>query len=586
MKNKYSLREVESAIDKILTIIDSNYKTKTQKIGFDEIFSLMKDLYSLFNTYTEIDYKKCSNQARRRYIPILNLLLNIDNSSQRRVVYYAQLENAYKLAARYDFESFVIYYEWEETDKFYEPRYEILGSYAYYLDKMAKDPDMELIIANLPSGAGKTYLEKLAEAFSYGLDDTGTILSLCSNDDVVKGGSRTVRDIIKNERFGDVFPNKRYAKENRSYFLKETEGEWKLKNCKLSASYYAKTTNSNVIGVRASKWIHIDDLYAGYKEALDEQMNIYYYNQHVTVWRKRFVQGKKPKIVITGTMWSPTDFIVRIIELYKSREAFVKHPKFKYTWISLDEKKVIIQVPALDMETGESSCKALWKTEDLILERDSMDAYLWETNFQQNPTTPEALEFDYKNLRTYDTKPINEYGSTISAIDGTRKSGKDFFAMPILQPYGDDYALIDCIYTKVATSELFDDIVDKIIEHNIKLLVVETNVDGGLKKVIEEKLKERGFNNGIQIIEKYSTVVKATRIELEKGNIKSRIVFPARGMYGLNTHMGRFMQSFTIYNSQGRNEHDDANDCLAEVTSEIISGKAKSQKVKIIKRPF
>ena len=585
--DKYSASEVSKTIETILNILENNFSKKTRKkISFREIFDLVKDLHHLFDMYTELDVQKCSFVAKRRYIPLLNLLINIDEDNNRRGLYYTYLENAYKLAGRYDFESFVIYYEWEETEKFYEPRYEILGAYAYYLDKMAKDPDFELIVANLPSGAGKTYLEKLAEAWSYGIDDTGTMLALCSNDDVVKGGSRTVREIMKSERFGDVFPKNKFVSTDRDYFLKETEGEWKLKRCKLSASYYAKTTNSNVVGCRASKWIHIDDLYADYKEALDEQLNIYYYNKLLTVWRKRYVQGKKAKLVITGTMWSPNDFMVKVISLYKSREKFIKHPKFKYTYISLDKSKVIIQVPALDTETNETSCPALWSTKELEQERDSMDTYLWETNFQQNPTTPEALEFDYKNLRTYETKPINEYGACYAVIDGTRKSGKDFFSMPILQPYGDDYALIDAIYTKVATSELIDDIIEKIVIHNIKILVIETNVDGGLKKVIEEKLRSIGYKNSIQIIELYSTMVKATRIELEKGNMKNRVIYPARGMYGMNTPLGKFMNSFTIYNSQGRNEHDDANDSIAMFSAQIIGEKAQTQKVKVIRRPF
>ena len=125
-----------------------------------------------------------------------------------------------------------------------------------------------------------------------------------------------------------------------------------------------------------------------------------------------------------------------------------------------------------------------------------------------------------------------------------------------------------------------------IIKHNIKILVIETNVDGGLKTVIEEELKRRGFQNGIQIIEKYSTVVKQTRIELERGNIVDRIYYPSQELFSLNSDMGKFMNTFTMYNIDGRNEHDDANDSVGMFTSEIVSGKAKPQKAVPIKRPF
>ena len=82
---------------------------------------------------------------------------------------------------------------------------------------------------------------------------------------------------------------------DKKFFLKETDEKWKLKNCKLQYSYYAKTTQSNVVGSRASKWIHIDDLYPDYKEAMNQELNKYYYNKSITVWEKRYVQNRKAK---------------------------------------------------------------------------------------------------------------------------------------------------------------------------------------------------------------------------------------------------------------------------------------------------
>lgn len=163
-------------------------------------------------------------------------------------------------------------------------------------------------------------------------------MALCSNDDVIKGQSRSVIDIIKNPRFGEVFPSMNYLKDERNFFLKETDGEWKLKNCKLISSYYAKTTNSNVVGSRASLSIDIDDLYADYREALDDNLNKYYLNKFLTVWRKRYVQDKKAQVIVTGTMWSSIDFLTKLIQLWEKESEFVVHPKLKYTKISKDGK--------------------------------------------------------------------------------------------------------------------------------------------------------------------------------------------------------------------------------------------------------
>ena len=588
MEQNYSKNDILKTINKIFDALEQNFKySYGKKLTYAQICELVQDLDMLFDNLYAYDFVETGKIIRKRYIPLLNMLLRIDENDYNRVKYHDNLEKAYKYSARTDLESFIIYYEWNEREKFYEPRYNILCGYCYYLNKMIFDPEFEGIIANLPSGWGKTYLTALASAFSYGVDDSGTILALCSNEDVVNGGSRTIKEIIQSERFGDVFPNLKWNKDDKSYYSKDTEGEWKLRNCRLAASYYARTTKSNVVGCRASKWVYIDDLYADYKEALNENDNIYYYNKFLTVWRKRFIQEAPIwKFIVTGTMWSPKDFIVKMINWLEKRYKFVPHKKFDFVRVSENGKFAIVQVPALNMKTMESNCKELASTQTLLNEKASMDAYIFECNYQQNPVSPESMAFDWKNIKQYTTKLTNEYGATYAVIDGTRKSGKDYFSMPIFQPYLEDYALIDCIYTQVATSKLTDAICDKIIKNNIKILVIETNVDGGLKKVIEDELDLRGFHNGIQIIEKYNTVVKQTRIELERGNMIDRIYYPSQQLFPFNSDMGRFMNSFTMYNIEGKNEHDDANDSVGMFTAEIVSGKSKPQKAHAIKRPF
>lgn len=585
--NNNQNNNIEEMINKIINIVGNEIKRYyNRKMSKKDIYITMNDLTNLVNSLTTTDYKKAGQYAITKLIPMINLIIKQENDNEYKAKYLSLLEESYRIGARIDFGHFLVYYEWDSNDKIYEYRFPILRSYVYYLNKMCFDPTFELIIANLPSGWGKTRIAKLYEAFRFGVDPTGTFLSLCSNDTVVKGGSRSVIDIIKNERYGKVFPDLDYDKMKKDLFLKETDGEWKLKYCSMLASYYASTTNSNVVGQRASLSIHIDDLYADYKEALDENLNNYYYNKYVTVWRERFVQSKQPQIIISGTLWSPTDFIKKVIDLTKSESEFIPHPKFKYTLISKDGKKVIIQVPAIDEDTGESSCPDLISTEKLLRKKNSMDTYLWETNFQQKPTSPEGLEFDWNKIKTYDYVPDNKYNCSFAVIDGTRKSGKDFFSMPIFQYANEEkteYLLVDCIFTKTATSELINDILDKIVENRIITLVIETNVDGGLKKVLEEKFDEYGIDY-CTVIEKYNTITKSIRIEAEKGRIVKYIRFPSREMFGLNSDMGKMMSNLTIYSTLSKNRNDDSPDSMAMFTSEIVGEKAKPRRAMAVKR--
>lgn len=576
-------KEIYTNIDKILTILENNFRYKYgKKIPYSDVFEMINDLYILFQNF-ESNKKECGNLVIKRYIPLLDLMIKIDTNPQHIQEYEKMLRYSYKIGARISLEHYMVFREWyePEKEKFFEPRYNILSGYIHYLQQIDTNPKFLTLIFNAPSGYGKTYPEKISEAWSYGAcDERGTILALCSNDEVVKGGSRVVIDEIKSEHFGEVFPHLKYDKEDKDFFLKETDGNWKLKNCKMLSSYYASTTNSNVVGERASKRIHIDDLYPDYKEALNVELNKYYLNKSMTVWEKRFVQNKPPKVVITGTLWASGDYIDLKIQQLRKENKFKPHPKYPYTLISEDESVAIIQVPALDYETDESTCPEIKSTSELRKERNRMDEYLWETNFQQRPTNPEALSFSYDKIRTYETIPQNENKSCMAVIDATRKSGKDFFSMPIYKKIPsnniNDYYLVDALFTRTATKDMYDEIVDKIIEHHIIMLVIESNVTSELKQAIEERLEKRNAMF-CEIYEKYNTMPKAMRIECEKGIIKKQMVFPAKNTFGENTHIGKFMTNLVSYNSSGTNANDDAPDSCALFSSEIIEENSQPQ---------
>lgn len=588
MKNEKVSEEIQY-ITQILDIMENNFAQKKKKrvIPMEEIHEMMVDLYKLFNECYANEQIRCSIISIKRYIPLLNMLMRIDRENANE--YQMHIKNAFKMAARTSLTHYMVYREWDDKDKFFSPRFEILEGYIHYLEEIAKNPNFHLLIANLPSGYGKTFPEKLSEAWNFGLDNTGTVLSLCSNDDVVKGGSRTVIDEMKSEHFGEVFPDMKWDKENKEYFLKETDSNWKLKNCKLSSSYYARTTQSNVVGCRASQRIHIDDLYADYKEAMNQNLNEYYYNKFLTVWRKRFVQHKEPKVVVTGTLWASGDFIALLIEMVKKQHKFHPSDKYKYTQVSEDGTIAIVQVPALDYETGYSTCPELKTTAEILEEKRNMDEYLFETNFQQRPTDPEALAFSYNKLRTYETIPPSDFQSGYAVIDATRKTGRDFFAMPIFVkvPNGDtfDYYLKDCLFTQTATKDMYEAICEKIMEHHIIKLVIESNVTSELKKNIDDILTANGVAF-CEIGEKYNYENKEARITDQKGNISRKLIFPAKELFGRNTDMGAFMNSLTMYNTRGGNEHDDAADACGMFCHEIIEEGGFSPKIQVLKRPF
>ena len=98
-----------------------------------------------------------------------------------------------------------------------------------------------------------------------------------------------------------------------------------------------------------------------------------------------------------------------------------------------------------------------------------MDEYLWETNFQQKPTNPESLAFSYEKIRTYETIPETDYTGAYSVIDATRKSGKDFFAMPIFKKDSIEYIYLTDSIT-VNKERGFDFIYEKLVHRKTSKL--------------------------------------------------------------------------------------------------------------------
>ena len=76
------------------------------------------------------------------------------------------------------------------------------------------------------------------------------------------------------------------------------------------------------------------------------------------------------------------------------------------------------------------------------------------------------------------------------------------------------------------------------------------------------------------------------RIELEKGNIIRKLVFPQQDNIGVQSEMGQFMNNLTLYNNTGTNPNDDAPDSCGMFTHEIIDGGSYTPKAIPMIRPF
>lgn len=311
---------------------------------------------------------------------------------------------------------------------------------------------------------------------------------------------------------------------------------------------------------------------------LHNQLTQRYYSD----WSSR-ADDDKQKTMLLGTMWADTDLLNVLYDVAKSK-GLSEDKRYPYVEITSDRSGCFIRIPALD-RNNQSTCPRRYATKYLLDIKRGMTRFLWQAVYQQNPIAPEGLEFNYNVLQTYETKPLFEQAqSRYASLDPARR-GKNYVSMPICYKIEDKHYLVDFLYRKKAMKEMYDVIVDKIIEHRINILVLENNTDTSLKEVLEERLRFKNYLH-CTIIEKYSTQNKEQRIKDHQSDVRNYIVFPCKGMFSLNSDMGLAMEEITAYSFNYPNKFDDGIDALVIYAMQFIDSGVEFPEVGTFKRGY
>lgn len=544
----------------------------------------LEQAYSILEGMFEEDSYKSCKICKNTYIPLIEYLMNnIDLSNLDK--FYTLYKKFYAFAGRRDLECFIDYMEFEKPHRVLANRRKMLIPCVDAMNKIALDDNTKYVIISLPPSSGKSFLLNYYTAWTYGLDINNSNLRLSYSEDLVLGFSRSIKEIITNPLFADVFPRFKYF--DGKPFEKEKESDWKIKGANVLTSHISRTRDGSVTGVRANKTILFDDMTKGAEEATNADLHRKLYDKWKTEWFNR-KDGRNTKFVFAGTMWSPEDILNRVREDREMNSPLIESTKYKYTWVSEDKETIVIRIPMLD-ENDETTCPEVYSTEEALDIRNTTDPYLFSCVYQQEPIAPTGLEFAWELLNTFEKLPLQEDGTdafepyAYASLDPARK-GKDNVSMPIhIKGFDGKYYLVDCIFKQKPMSDLYDEIVSKIIEWNIITLVIENNTDTSLRQLIEEKLQQQNYNLCI-IKEKYNVKIKEQRIKDMRGHLKRFVMFKDKSKVLPNTDYGRFMKNFTTYSFDYPSKHDDAPDSEALFTSEIILGGAIMPKVTPLSR--
>lgn len=565
---------LESTFTDILNVLKSSKMKEHDKLDWcNSALSILEEMYK----QDELGSVKV---AKTKLIPILHKLIE-GSKIENMALFFDYYKRAYCFCARRDFECFVDYIEWNMPRKVLANRRNVLKPYVDALNRIAFDDRLQYLVVSYPPSMGKSYLATLFTAWGYGISINNSVIRMSYSDELVLGFSRTVKGIISSPEFAEIFPL--FKLYNGKPFEVERESDWKIKNANVPKSnHIARTRNGSTTGERASFAIIFDDMTKGAEEANSEKAHRDIYDKWNTEWWNRR-DGVRCKFIFVGTQWCNEDILNRIIE-DRNKVSRLKNTDNPYVMESEDKSTIVIRVPMLD-ENHKTTCSEVYPQPIAEQIEQNTDPFLFSCVYQQDPLPVSGREFAWENLRTYLNLPSDLESYCMASLDTARK-GKDNVSMPIFKPDGNgNYYFVDCIFKQKPMEDLYDEIIEKIIQHRIIKLVIENNIDTSLKTLLTDRLKQRGVN-WCEIIEKYNTVKKEERIKNNRGIVQKFVVFLDKTLTKPNSDYGRLMENMTKYSFDKPNLHDDSVDSVCMFASEIIVGKFNFIKPIACKRLF
>lgn len=469
-------------------------------------------------------------------------------------------------AAPYDFDSFLLYVEWnrEPSKKFYAPRRKQLKVVVDALQDLSDDK-LDLLAISMPPGTGKSTLAIFYLTWLAGKYPDEPILTGSHSNSWVRGAyDECLRIMDANGEYlwHDVFPDVQVTNTN-------------AKDCRIDLGKRKRfeTLEFTSIGTgnaglyRAQTLLYCDDLISGIEVAMSRERLDKLWEIYNTDLRQRKI-GARCKELHIATRWSVADCIGRLEMEYGD-----------------NDRARFIVMPAVD-ENDESNFDYPYdvgfSTQFYHEQREIMDDVNWRALYMSVPVEREGLLYSADELRRYFELPEGEPDAIIAVCD-TKDRGADYFCMPVAYQYGPDFYIDGVICDNGNPDVVEPRLADMLINRQVHLARFESNQAGGrIATSVQEKVKEQGGR--CKITTKYTTANKETKVIVASPWVKEHCLFKDDSVIKKDKEYRRFMQFLCGYTMGGKNKHDDVVDGMAQL-AEFVQSFAMN-KVEIVKRPF
>ncbi|WP_080283225.1 phage terminase large subunit [Clostridium botulinum] len=375
----------------------------------------------------------------------------------------------------------------------------------------------------------------------------------CSyNEDVGTTFSRNCRDLICGENedeitYSDIFPDIRIKKGNSSVNNWTIEGGYN--------SYYGGGFGSSFTG-RGCSLLIIDDPIKNVEEALNETRLEQIYTQYTDTLMSR-VEGDGITIIIQ-TRWNKKDLIGRVTNGSDSD-----------SWYEVSLKAC---------DNGKMLCEDILSKEKYDSLSKSMSDLIFLANYNQ--ICIDAKGALYQNLKHFDEIPKDEFDNNnfeqIVAFCDTADKGSDYLALIAAGVYQKELYILDILYTQEPMSVTEDLVAKILVDNDVTIALFEANNGGGLfAQRIRDILLKNYDTNKIIIREKTQTKNKQTRILVTASWIQEHVLFPQNAKH----RWKEAWEHLITFSKNGKNKHDDLEDCLTALCENFGQGVKKAKKI-------
>lgn len=413
---------------------------------------------------------------------------------------------------------------------FYKEERVFLKDLCYQLQDFYKS-DEKICVINMPPRHGKSRTAGKLVEWVLGTNPNEKIMTGSYNEDLSSSFAKSVRDTIASKKtegvivYNDIFPNTR-IKDGEA-----TQKKWALGGSKVS-NYLATSPTGTATGFGCTIMI-IDDLIKNAKEAYNENT----LKNHIDWFNNTMLSRTENgfKLIIIMTRWSSNDLAGYILENYPN----VRHINYKAV-----------------QDDGSMLCESVLSKADYEFKTKNMNKDIVYANYQQEPI--DVKNRLYSNFKTYEKLPPAHY---IMNYTDTADEGDDFLCSIDYQMYSNEYYILDVIYTQEAMEITEPAVAEMLTKDKVGYANIESNNGGrGFARNVQKHLKEKK-NTHTKINPFHQNENKIARILSNSTGVMNNIYFPKNW----EDRWPEFAKHLKHYVRTGKNEHDDAEDCLTGV---------------------